>query len=76
MSIDVVRAAVEEIIRQVLPMEFVDEHTEFHINPTGRLLLVVLMVTLVSLAERLLLTPMVGIVLMVAVLLVAKILLK
>jgi S-adenosylmethionine synthetase len=36
MSIDVVRAAVEEIIRQVLPMEFVDEKTEFHINPTGR----------------------------------------
>jgi S-adenosylmethionine synthetase len=36
MPIDVVRAAVEEIIRQVLPMEFVDEHTEFHINPTGR----------------------------------------
>jgi S-adenosylmethionine synthetase len=36
MPIDVVRAAVEEIIRQVLPMEFVDENTEFHINPTGR----------------------------------------
>jgi len=36
MSIDVVRAAVEEIIRQVLPMKFVDENTEFHINPTGR----------------------------------------
>ena len=36
MSIDVVRAAVEEIIRQVLPMKFVDEKTEFHINPTGR----------------------------------------
>jgi S-adenosylmethionine synthetase len=36
MPIGVVRAAVEEIIRQVLPMEFVDEHTEFHINPTGR----------------------------------------
>jgi S-adenosylmethionine synthetase len=36
MPIDVVRAAVEEIIRQVLPMEFVDEKTEFHINPTGR----------------------------------------
>ena len=36
MSIAVVRAAVEEIIRQVLPMEFVDENTEFHINPTGR----------------------------------------
>ena len=34
--IDVVRAAVEEIIRQVLPMEFVDGDTEFHINPTGR----------------------------------------
>jgi S-adenosylmethionine synthetase len=36
MPIGVVRAAVEEIIRQVLPMEFVDENTEFHINPTGR----------------------------------------
>ena len=36
MSIDVVRAAVEEIIRQVLPMEFIDANTEFHINPTGR----------------------------------------
>ena len=36
MSIDVVRAAVEEIIRQVLPMKFVDSDTEFHINPTGR----------------------------------------
>ena len=36
MSIAVVRAAVEEIIRQVLPMEFIDENTEFHINPTGR----------------------------------------
>lgn len=36
MPIDVVRAAVEEIIRQVLPMEFVDGDTEFHINPTGR----------------------------------------
>jgi S-adenosylmethionine synthetase len=34
--IDVVRFAVEEIIRQALPIEFVDEHTEFHINPTGR----------------------------------------
>jgi S-adenosylmethionine synthetase len=34
--IDVVRAAVEEIIRQVLPMRFVDDNTEFHINPTGR----------------------------------------
>ena len=36
MPIGVVRAAVEEIIRQVLPMKFVDESTEFHINPTGR----------------------------------------
>ena len=36
MSIGVVRAAVEEIIRQVLPMKFVDKNTEFHINPTGR----------------------------------------
>ena len=36
MPIDVVRAAVEEIIRQVLPMDLVDGDTEFHINPTGR----------------------------------------
>ena len=36
MSIGVVRAAVDEIIRQVLPMKFVDKNTEFHINPTGR----------------------------------------
>ena len=34
--IEVVRSTVEEVIRQVLPMEFVDENTEFHINPTGR----------------------------------------
>jgi S-adenosylmethionine synthetase len=36
MPIDVVRAAVEEVIRGVLPMEYVDDNTEFHINPTGR----------------------------------------
>jgi S-adenosylmethionine synthetase len=36
MPIGVVRAAVEEVIRSVLPMKFVDEQTEFFINPTGR----------------------------------------
>jgi S-adenosylmethionine synthetase len=36
MPISVVRAAVEEVIRNVLPMKLVDEHTEFFINPTGR----------------------------------------
>jgi S-adenosylmethionine synthetase len=35
-TIEVVRAAVEEIIRAVLPKEYVDDRTEFHINPTGR----------------------------------------
>jgi S-adenosylmethionine synthetase len=35
-TIEAVRAAVEEIIRAVLPKEYVDDHTEFHINPTGR----------------------------------------
>jgi S-adenosylmethionine synthetase len=34
--IGVVRAAIEEVIRGVLPMGYVDDHTEFHINPTGR----------------------------------------
>lgn len=35
-SIEFVRATVEMIIRQVLPAEYVDENTEFYINPTGR----------------------------------------
>lgn len=34
--IEAVRAEVEEIIRTVLPKEYVDEKTEFFINPTGR----------------------------------------
>jgi S-adenosylmethionine synthetase len=34
--IGVVRAAVEEVIRSVLPMRLVDDQTEFFINPTGR----------------------------------------
>lgn len=34
--IGVVRAAVEEVIRGVLPMRLVDEQTEFFVNPTGR----------------------------------------
>jgi S-adenosylmethionine synthetase len=36
MPIEVVRAAVEEVIRGVLPMEYIDDRTSFHINPTGR----------------------------------------
>jgi len=36
MPIGVVRAAVEEVIRSVLPMRLVDDQTEFFINPTGR----------------------------------------
>ena len=36
MPIGVVRTAVEEVIRSVLPMKFVDDQTEFFINPTGR----------------------------------------
>lgn len=35
-TIEAVRAAVEEISRAVLPKELVDDCTEFHINPTGR----------------------------------------
>jgi S-adenosylmethionine synthetase len=35
-TIDVVRTAIEEVIRGVLPAEYVDNQTEFHINPTGR----------------------------------------
>ena len=33
------RRAVEEIIRTVLPVKFVDDKTEFYINPTGRLVI-------------------------------------
>ncbi len=36
MPISVVRAAVEEVIRSVLPMRLIDDQTEFFINPTGR----------------------------------------
>lgn len=36
MPIGVVRAAVEEVIRAVLPLRLVDDQTEFFINPTGR----------------------------------------
>ena len=36
LPIGVVRAAVEEVIRGVLPMRLIDEQTEFFINPTGR----------------------------------------
>lgn len=35
-SIEFVRATVEMIIRQVLPAEYIDDKTEFFINPTGR----------------------------------------
>lgn len=35
-EIDLVRVAVERIIRDVLPQEYVDNDTEFFINPTGR----------------------------------------
>ena len=35
-EIDLVRVAVERIIRDILPQEFVDDNTEFFINPTGR----------------------------------------
>ncbi len=35
-SIDEVRKIVEELIRNILPNEYVDEKTEFFINPTGR----------------------------------------
>ena len=35
-TIEAVRAAVEEISRAVLPKELVDDRTEFFINPTGR----------------------------------------
>lgn len=35
-SIESVRHAIEEIIRTVLPSKYVDNRTEFYINPTGR----------------------------------------
>lgn len=35
-EISALRKAVEEVIRAILPREFVDENTEFFINPTGR----------------------------------------
>jgi S-adenosylmethionine synthetase len=35
-NIDVVRESVEEIIRGILPENYVDDNTEFFINPTGR----------------------------------------
>jgi len=34
--IEVVRSAVEEVIRSILPGKYVDDITEFFINPTGR----------------------------------------
>ena len=35
-SIDFIRMAVEELIRNTLPKKYVDNNTEFYINPTGR----------------------------------------
>lgn len=35
-DIELVRISVERIIRDVLPQEFIDNDTEFYINPTGR----------------------------------------
>lgn len=35
-DIEYVREKVEEVIRSVLPKEYVDDRTQFHINPTGR----------------------------------------
>lgn len=35
-STESVRHAIEEIIRTVLPVQYVDNRTEFYINPTGR----------------------------------------
>jgi S-adenosylmethionine synthetase len=35
-NIEILRKAVEEIIRAILPKEYVDGNTEFYINPTGR----------------------------------------
>ena len=35
-GIDQVRSSVESVIRSVLPEQYVDDRTEFYINPTGR----------------------------------------
>ena len=35
-GIDQVRSSVEAVIRSVLPEQYVDDRTEFYINPTGR----------------------------------------
>lgn len=35
-DINTLRKAVEEVIRAILPKEYVDGNTEFYINPTGR----------------------------------------
>ncbi len=35
-EIDLVRISVESIIREILPKEYIDNDTEFFINPTGR----------------------------------------
>ena len=35
-SIDQVRTSVESVIRNILPEQYVDNKTEFYINPTGR----------------------------------------
>lgn len=35
-GIDQVRSSVETVIRSVLPEQYVDDRTEFYINPTGR----------------------------------------
>jgi len=35
-SIETVRSTVEQIIRSVIPKEYIDHNTEFFINPTGR----------------------------------------
>lgn len=33
---DLVEGVMETIIKPVIPAEWIDEHTQFHINPTGR----------------------------------------
>lgn len=35
-DIDTVRSTIESVIRDLLPNEYIDNHTEFYINPTGR----------------------------------------
>jgi S-adenosylmethionine synthetase len=35
-NIETLRRAVEEVIRGILPRKFIDNDTEFYINPTGR----------------------------------------